>query len=76
MLYYKSVRLPSDTFFMKSQKDLDMQTHDTKSLTDLAHEAAIKAIPTPSETKDDKAPCADKDKECLNRWISSLSDCA
>ena len=53
-----------------------MSNNDTKSLTDLAHEAAIKSIPTPSERSEDKTPCADKDKECLNRWISSLSDCA
>ncbi len=53
-----------------------MPNYNTKSLADLAHEAAIKAIPTPVETQEEKAPCADKDKECLNRWISSLSDCA
>lgn len=53
-----------------------MPNYNTESLADLAHEAAIKAIPTPSEKQDDKTPCADKDKECLTRWISSLSDCA
>ena len=53
-----------------------MPNVNTQSLTDLAHEAAIKAIPTSTETPEDKTPCADKDKECLNRWISSLSDCA
>ena len=45
--------------------------------SDLAHAAAIAAIPTPVETKEDVvSPCATKDKECLNRWISAFSDCA
>jgi hypothetical protein len=36
-----------------------------KTNTDLAHEAAIAAI-----------PCKQNDATCVNRWIASLSDCA
>lgn len=36
-----------------------------KTPSDLAHEAAVAAI-----------PCKQQDKPCMERWISSLSDCA
>lgn len=36
-----------------------------KSNTELAHEAAIAAI-----------PCKQDDKACVNRWIDAYSDCA
>jgi hypothetical protein len=36
-----------------------------KTAADLAHEAAIAAI-----------PCASNDKPCVNRWIDAYSDCA
>ena len=50
-----------------------------QSLADLAHEAAIKSIPSkPLETTqpaETVTPCADKDKVCTKRWIDSISDC-
>jgi hypothetical protein len=54
-----------------------MDTKVETTVSDLAHEIAIAAIPTPEETKKDAvSPCATKDTECMNRWISAFSDCA
>jgi len=54
-----------------------MPNYNTESLTDLAHEAAITAIPTPETKKEEQStPCAPKDVNCNRRWIESLSDCA
>ena len=54
-----------------------MSNYNTESLTDLAHVAAITAIPTPETNKEDEStPCAPKDVNCNKRWIESLSDCA
>ena len=51
-----------------------------QTLADLAHEAAIKSIPSktlettqPAETE--TPVCADNDKACTKRWIDSISDC-
>ena len=51
-----------------------------ETLADLAHEAAIKSIPSkpldttqPAETE--TPVCADKDSACTKRWIDSISDC-
>lgn len=59
-----------------------MQNHNASGLqspADLAHEAAIKSIPsTPLETTqpaETVTPCADKDSACTKRWIDSISDC-
>ena len=50
-----------------------------QSLADLAHEAAIKSIPSkPLETTqpaETVTPCADNDNACTKRWIDSISDC-
>ena len=51
-----------------------------ETLTDLAHEAAIKSIPSkPLETtqpaEKETPVCADNDKACTKRWIDSFSDC-
>lgn len=54
-----------------------MNTKVETTVSELAHEAAIAAIPTPTETKEDSsAPCNTNDKDCVNRWISAFSDCA
>ena len=54
-----------------------MNTKVETTVSELEHKAAIAAIPTPEETKEDAvSPCATKDKECMNRLISSFSDCA
>jgi hypothetical protein len=77
VLYYKSVRLKVEHFFYKISKGLKMPNYNTESLSDLAHEAAIAAIPTPETKKEDEStPCATKDVNCNRRWIESLSDCA
>ena len=50
-----------------------------ETLADLAHEAAIKSIPSkPLETTkpaESVTPCADQDNACTKRWIDSFSDC-
>ena len=50
-----------------------------QSLADLAHEEAIKSIPSkPLETTqpaEPVTPCADQDTACTKRWIDSISDC-
>jgi hypothetical protein len=51
-----------------------------ETLADLAHEAAIKSIPSkPLETikpvEKETPVCADNDKACTKRWIDSFSDC-
>ena len=54
-----------------------MSNYNTETLTDLAHEAAFTAIPTPETKKEEQStPCATKDVNCNRRWIESLSDCA
>ena len=54
-----------------------MNTKVETTVSELAHEAAIAAIPTSVETKEEAvSPCATKDKDCVNRWISAFSDCA
>jgi hypothetical protein len=54
-----------------------MSNYNTETLADLAHEAAIAAIPTPEPKKEEPStPCATKDVNCNRRWIESLSDCA
>ena len=51
-----------------------------KTLADLAHEAAIKSIPSkPLETTEpaqtETPVCTDNDSACTKRWIDSISDC-
>ena len=50
-----------------------------ETLADLAHEAAIKSIPSkPLETTqpaENEVPCDTSDKACTRRWIDSFSDC-
>ena len=49
-----------------------------QSLANLAHEAAIKSIPSKSletTTPTEVLPCAPEDKVCTKRWIDSISDC-
>jgi len=65
------------TLFFEISKGLKMPNNDTKSLADLAHEAAIKAIPTPETKKEEQStPCAPKDVNCNRRWIEAFSDCS
>jgi hypothetical protein len=55
--------------FNKQEKTVIDETSENffvkKTNTDLAHEAAIAAI-----------PCKQDDKTCVNRWIDAYSDCA
>jgi hypothetical protein len=63
----------------KGSKMANYNVSGLQSLADLAHEAAIKGIPSkPLETTqpaETVTPCADNDKACTKRWIDSISDC-
>jgi hypothetical protein len=54
-----------------------MNTKVETTVSELAHEAAIAAIPTPEIKKEEEStPCASKDVSCNRRWIEAFSDCA
>jgi len=58
-------------------KGKKMNTKVETTVSELAHEAAIAAIPTPEIKKEEEsAPCASKDVSCNRRWIEAFSDCA